>query len=63
VSFSGVLENLRHSLARRYLQEQGLKMAEVAWLLGYQEFSAFSHACKRWTGMRPRQLRLSGRQA
>lgn len=62
ISFSGVLENLRHSLARRYLQEQGLKMAEVAWLLGYQEFSAFSHACKRWTGMSPRELRLSAEQ-
>jgi AraC-like DNA-binding protein len=63
LTFSGVLNELRRSLAKRYLQEQGLKMAEVAWLLGYQEFSAFSHACKRWTGLSPRELRLSGWQA
>jgi len=59
-SFSGVLNELRRSLAKRYLQERELKLAEIAWLLGYREFSAFSHACKRWTGSSPRELRPSG---
>jgi AraC-like DNA-binding protein len=59
-SFSGVLNELRRSLAKRCLQERELKLAEIAWLLGYQEFSAFSHACKRWTGSSPRELRSSG---
>jgi AraC-like DNA-binding protein len=59
-SFSGVLNELRRSLAKRYLQERELKLAEIAWLLGYREFSAFSHACKRWTGSSPQELRPSG---
>jgi AraC-like DNA-binding protein len=59
-SFSGVLHELRRSLAKRYLQERELTLAEIAWLLGYREFSAFSHACKRWTGSSPRELRSSG---
>jgi AraC-like DNA-binding protein len=29
----------------------------VAWLVGYQEISAFTHAFKRWTGMTPRDAR------
>jgi AraC-like DNA-binding protein len=59
VTFSSILNELRCSLAKRYLQERELKITEVAWLLGYQEFSAFSHACKRWTGASPRALRSS----
>jgi AraC-like DNA-binding protein len=59
-SFSGVLNELRRSLAKRYLEERELTLAEIAWLLGYREFSAFSHACKRWTGSSPRELRSTG---
>ena len=29
----------------------------IAWLLGYQHVSAFTHAFKRWTGSAPRALR------
>jgi AraC-like DNA-binding protein len=58
-TFSGVMNELRRSLAERYLEERELKMAEIAWLLGYREFGAFSHACKRWTGSSPRELRSS----
>jgi AraC-like DNA-binding protein len=28
-----------------------------AWLVGYQDISSFSHACKRWTGMIPAKKR------
>jgi AraC-like DNA-binding protein len=37
-----------------------LSVSEIAWLLGYREFSSLTHAFKRWTGMTPRQFRLSG---
>ena len=50
LTFSNVLEQLRLDLARRYLTEKGLSISQIAWLLGYQEVSAFSHAFKRWTG-------------
>jgi AraC-like DNA-binding protein len=55
-TFRGTLESLRSGLAKRYLREQ-LPISEIAWLLGYEEVTAFSHACKRWTGKTPRRAR------
>ncbi len=57
LSFSDVLEGLRSDLAKRYLADKDLSISEIAWLLGYQEVSAFSHACRRWTGDTPRTVR------
>jgi AraC-like DNA-binding protein len=62
VTFRKVLDSLRIDLAKRYLREKALPISEIAWLLGYQETSAFSHAFKRWTGNAPKQgftLRLT----
>jgi AraC-like DNA-binding protein len=57
LSFSRILDELKLDLATRYLRE-GLSVSRIAWLLGYHEVSAFTHAFKRWTGKSPRQLRL-----
>jgi AraC-like DNA-binding protein len=57
LTFAGVLEEMRADLARRYLQEDDLAISEIAWLLGYREVSAFTHAFKRWTGRTPREAR------
>ena len=57
VSFSQVLENLRSDLANRYLADPELAISQIAWLLGYQDVGAFSHAFKRWTGKTPGQAR------
>jgi len=57
VSFSDVLESLRSHLAERYLADESLSISQIAWLLGYQEVSAFTHAFKRWTGKTPREAR------
>jgi AraC-like DNA-binding protein len=59
VTFSEVLEGLRSDLARQYLADDGLTISQIAWLLGYQEISAFTHAFKRWTGMTPREARAA----
>jgi len=59
-TFSGILDALRLDLAKSYLREQNLPISEVAWLLGFQEVSAFFHACKRWTGKTPKQVRSAG---
>jgi hypothetical protein len=32
----------------------------IAWLLGFREVSAFTHAYKRWTGKTPSQMRTVG---
>jgi AraC-like DNA-binding protein len=37
-----------------------LPITTIAWLLGYQEASAFAHAFKRWTGKTPKQARIKG---
>ena len=58
VTFSDVLEALRADLARQYLADQAVSISRIAWLLGYQEVSAFTHAFKRWTGKTPRAARL-----
>ena len=57
MTFSEVLESLRSDLARRYLADDSLSISQIAWLLGYQEVSAFTHAFKRWTGRTPREAR------
>jgi AraC-like DNA-binding protein len=57
-TFSNVLEDLRSNLAERYLTEEDLSISQIAWLLGYQEVSAFTHAFKRRTGTTPRDARL-----
>jgi AraC-like DNA-binding protein len=59
-TFAGVLDALRLDLAKSYLREQNLRTSEVAWLLGFSEASAFSHACRRWTGKTPKQLQSAG---
>jgi AraC-like DNA-binding protein len=56
-TFSGVLDSLRRDLADRYLADKDLSISEIAWLLGYQEVSAFTHAFRRWTGRSPRYVR------
>ena len=56
-TFSSVLEGLRGDLARQYLSDPDLSISRIAWLLGYQEVSAFTHAFKRWSGKTPREAR------
>jgi AraC-like DNA-binding protein len=34
-----------------------LSISRIAWLLGYHETSAFTHAFRRWYGRTPRQVR------
>jgi len=56
LTFVGILTELRANLAEHYLRE-GLAISEIAWLLGYEQVSAFTHAFKRWTGKTPTQAR------
>ena len=60
LTFSGILEEMKTDLARRYLRDEKLQITKIAWLLGYREVSAFTHAFKRWTGTAPRQSRKGG---
>ena len=57
LTFAGVLQRLKSDLAKRHLADETLSISEIAWLLGYQDVSAFTHAFKRWTGRAPRAIR------
>ena len=57
VTFEGLLDELRHELALRYLADRKIAVAEVAYLLGYSEPSPFHRAFKRWTGLTPSEAR------
>lgn len=56
-SFRALLDATRMDLARSYVGERGMPLAEVAFLLGFSEPSAFHRAFKRWTGVTPRAFR------
>ncbi len=62
VTFAGILEDLRFALAKHYLAEQDLSISRIAWMLGYTEVSAFSHAFRRWSGRPPRAARSQQRR-
>jgi AraC-like DNA-binding protein len=61
LTFAGVLQRLKSELAKRHLADETLSISEIAWLLGYQDVSAFTNAFKRWTGRAPTAIRLASR--
>ena len=60
LNFTEILQHLRRDLAVRYLNDRKLHVSKIAWLLGFQEVSAFTHAFKRWTGKTPSEMRTVG---
>jgi AraC-like DNA-binding protein len=63
LTFSEILDEQKVDLAKSYLRDRDLPVSQIAWLLGYREVSAFTHAFRRWTGTTPRQARASGNAA
>jgi AraC-like DNA-binding protein len=59
VTFAQILDELRHDLALRYLRDPNLSLSQIAFLLGYSELSAFSHAFRRWTRTTPGEWRTT----
>jgi AraC-like DNA-binding protein len=55
--FQEILMELRREFATAYLDNRNLTIAEIAFLLGYSEQSAFFRAFKKWTGITPNQYR------
>jgi AraC-like DNA-binding protein len=62
-TFAALLTDLRRELAPALLRDGRHGVAEVAFLLGYEDPSAFRRAFKRWFGRSPRSLRASGDSA
>lgn len=57
-SFQSVVDDSRRELAERLLRETSYPLAEVAFLTGFSEQSAFNRAFKRWAGQTPRSFRF-----
>jgi AraC-like DNA-binding protein len=57
VSYHQVLEEARRDLASQYLSQPALELAEVAYLLGYEDANSFVRAFSRWEGIPPGRWR------
>ncbi len=58
LSYQGLVDAARRELAERLLRDTGYPLAEIAFLTGFSEQSAFNRAFKRWAGQTPRSYRL-----
>jgi AraC-like DNA-binding protein len=62
-TFNGLADEVRAATAHLYLGQPDMALAEVAYLLGFADQSAFHRAFKRWTGVTPKQARLRALRA
>lgn len=56
-SFHALVDDTRRELARRYLAQRNLSLAEVTYLLGFASQGNFTRACHRWFDTTPGQYR------
>jgi AraC-like DNA-binding protein len=59
-TYGDVVDQLRKSLATQYLNDPGMSLGQITWLLGYEGSTSFNHAFKRWTGRSPSADRHGG---
>lgn len=57
LTYSELVERVRHEEACRLLQGGSRSIAEIAVRLGYSDPSHFSRAFRRWQGISPRDYR------
>lgn len=55
--FQQILQQTRHDLAQHYLKNTALPMAEIAFLLGFDEPNSFYRAFRGWSGTTPNGAR------
>ena len=57
-SYQALVDEARRELAERLLRDTRYPLADVAFLTGFSEQSAFTRAFRRWAGQTPRSYRL-----
>lgn len=57
-TFQFLIDEARRHLAQRLLEQTEYGLAEIAYLTGFSEQSAFTRAFKRWAGQTPRSFRI-----
>lgn len=55
--FDLLVNQCRQNLALQHILEPHSSLAEIAYLLGFENIDSFNRAFKRWTGMTPAQYR------
>lgn len=58
-SFARLVDEVRRERAEAFLAARDVSIAEVSFLLGFSEQSAFTRAFRRWTGRSPTEHRRS----
>lgn len=61
LKFNELLDKARYELATRLLATTNRSLAEITYLLGYSDESAFNRAFRRWMGRTPNEYRRSAR--
>ena len=56
-----MVEEARRDLARHYLVRPELELAEIAYLLGYEDANSFVRAFGKWEGTSPGKWREARR--
>lgn len=59
VTFQGLVTHVRTELARHYLSRTRLPLAEISFLLGFEDANSFHRAFHEWTGKSPDRWRQS----
>ncbi|MDX1497894.1 MAG: AraC family transcriptional regulator ligand-binding domain-containing protein [Salinisphaeraceae bacterium] len=55
--FEKLVDDERRTLAQHYLSEPGLRLTQIAGMLGYADQSALNRSCRRWFDKTPNQIR------
>jgi len=59
-TFKSLLDEVRHNLALTYITQPFIDIAELAYLLGFSDQTAFQRAFKKWTGTTPGKYMRQG---
>jgi len=56
-TFGTLLDEVRQEIAENYIHDSTVSLTEIAFVLGYSEYSSFWRAYKRWTKNSPSEIR------
>lgn len=56
-SYQAIVNDVRNHLARQYLIDTDLSVADIGILVGFEDLSNFRHAFQRWNGVSPSRFR------
>ena len=59
-TFGKLLDEVRQEVAEHYIHDSNVSLSEIAFVLGYSEYSSFWRAYKRWKKVSPSDIRNSG---